>query len=277
MSDFQYSERTALITGASSGIGKRIALDFAARGSDLVLVARRRDKLEDVAQTCRDSGAQVTILVGDLTDVEFAQSVPALALKAADSIDFLVNNAGIPKHKQIYAVTPDDLENTLRLNFMTPAHLILQLLPAMLRQGSGYIINISSVAGRMPPPREAIYAASKYALSGLTEGLSLDLDGSNIHPAVVHVGPIDTEIWDIAAREETPKYSGTRFSPSIVSDAVFECIEKRRFEITVPKRMRLAIAFHRFLPGLVRRASAKWDPVGEEALKKARAQAQSAD
>ena len=91
------------------------------------------------------------------------------ALLRFGRIDVLVNNAGIPKHKQFFDVTPEDVDYTMRVNFMAPAYMTLAALKPMLAQEEGYVVNISSGAGRIPPPRETVYAASKFALTGFTE------------------------------------------------------------------------------------------------------------
>jgi short-subunit dehydrogenase len=268
-----YRGRAAVVTGASSGIGKQLALDFASRGSALVLAARRAALLEEVAAQCRDKGVDVEAMAGDLGERAFAESVVTRALDRFGRIDFLVNNAGIPKHKQFYDVTAEDLEATMRINFMAPAYMTVAALPAMLKQGEGYVINISSGAGKIAPPRETVYAASKFALTGFTEGLWNDLAGSNVHAAVIHVGPIDTEIWDKAAAEAPVRYRGRKYPPSVVSDAVFKCIERRLHEATVPRSLLPIFILKSFLPGVFRRGAASWDPVSRQVVEEARRRA----
>ena len=190
-----YRDRVAIVTGASSGIGRQLALDLAGRGASVVIAARRRELLHEVAEACRARGGSVEALAGDVAERAFVEHMAARAVERFGRIDVVVNNAGISKHKQIYHVTADEVDTVLRVNFLAPALLTLAALPAMLRRGEGWVVNISSLAGKLPPPRETVYAASKFALTGFTEGLWLDLAGSGIHAAVIHVGPIDTEIW----------------------------------------------------------------------------------
>ena len=263
-----YADAVAIVTGASSGIGRQLALDFADRSTRLVLAARRGDRLEQVAEECRQRGVAVEVCVGDLAERTFAESLVKHALERFGRIDILVNNAGLPKHKPFFQVTPEDMDYTLRVNFLSAAYLTLAALPPMLRQGGGYVVNISSVAGRVPPPRETVYAASKFALTGFSEGLALDLEGSNIHPVVIHVGAIDTEIWD--KLESPARFRGVKHPPKIVSKAVFRCIEKRRFEATVPRSMGWVFLFKLLFPGLFRRGAASYDPVSPESLEEAR-------
>ena len=178
------------------------------------------------------------------------------------------------KHKQIYDVTPEDVEYTLRVNLIAPARLIVAALPPMLRQGEGFLVNVSSVAGKIPPPRETVYAASKFGLTGLTEGLWLDLAGSNVHATVVHVGPIDTEIWE---KTDTPTaFRGKKLPPAAVSAAIFRAIERRLPEVWVPGWMRVAWWLRLLAPGLFRAGAARYDPIPPDVLEAARRRARGA-
>jgi short-subunit dehydrogenase len=267
----EFRDRVTIVTGASSGIGRQVALDFAARGAALVIAARRRDRLDEVAAACAARGSAIEAMVGDVGERGFVEAMAARALRRFGRIDVVVNNAGISKHKQIYRVTADEVDHVLRVNFLAAAHLTLAALPAMLRQGEGWVVNVSSLAGKIPPPREAVYAASKFALNGLSEGLWLDLAGSGVHVAVINVGPIDTEIWD--KTDEPTAYRGRKLPPSAVSRAVFRAIEERRHELWVPGVLRLAWLFRIFMPRLYRWGSARFDPIPPEVIAAAREQA----
>jgi len=263
-----YRERTVVVTGASSGIGRQVALDFAARGARLVLSARRGDRLAAVADECRARGGTVEAMTGDVGERAFVESMAARALERFERLDVVVNNAGVSKHKQVYHLTADEVDYVMRVNFLAPAFLTLAALPAMLRQGEGWVVNISSAAGKIAPPREAVYAASKFALNGLTEGLWLDLAGSNVHVAVINVGPIDTEIW--AKTDEPTAYRGRKYPPDVVSRAVFRCIEERRHELWVPWQTKLAWWLRIVAPGLYRYGAGRFDPVPPDVIAAAR-------
>ena len=150
----------------------------------------------------------------------------------------------------------------------------LAVVPHMLAAGGGSIVNISSFAARVTPPRESIYAASKAALDAWSAGLWNDLSGSKIHVALINPGAIDTEIWD--KLEEPTAYRGRKHPPSIVVDAIFEAIEKRRFERVVPKRNPGLIAasfLRRFFPRVLRLGMERMDPVPPEVVEAARQRA----
>jgi short-subunit dehydrogenase len=267
----EHRHRVVIVTGASSGIGRQVALDFARQGASVVLAARRADRLAEVAAACTEAGGAVEPVTGDVAADGFVEDLSARALARFGRIDVVVNNAGIPKHKQIYDVTAEDVEYTLRVNLIAPARLVVAALPAMLRQREGFLVNVSSVAGKLPPPREAVYAASKFGLTGFTEGLWLDLAGSNVHATVVHVGPIDTEIWQ--KTDEPTAYRGAKLPPAAVSRAIFRAIERRLPEVWVPGHLRFAWWFRLLAPGLFRAGAARFDPVPPEVIESARRRA----
>lgn len=264
----------ALVTGASSGIGYETALAFAQRGARVVGVARREDRLRELVSACDGEHARASFIAGDLGDRPFAEQIVAETLARHGRIDVLVNNAAMPKHKQIYDLAPDEAETVMRVNFLSAMRTTLAVIPPMLAQGGGVIVNVSSFAALIAPPRETIYAASKAALNAWSEGLWHDLHGSGVHVAIVNPGAIETEIW--GKLDEPPAFNGRKHSPRIVVDAILECVEKRCYERTVPRRS-LSLASARvmraFAPGLLRRAMAAFDPVPADVLAQARARA----
>jgi short-subunit dehydrogenase len=267
-------ERVCLVTGASSGIGRATALALARRSNTVVGVARRGERLRELADACPD---RLTGLAGDLADRAFAERAVRETVARHGRLDLLVNNAAVPMHKLVYHLVPEDAEAVLRTNFLACVWTTLAALPAMLRGGGGAIVNVSSVAAQVVPPREALYAASKAALEAWSEGLALDLAGSGIHVAVVRPGPIDTEIWD--KRQESSGYAGRRWPAEDVAAAVIEVVERERSECTVPRRnagLAVARALRRLAPGLLRRALGRMDPVPAAALAEARRRAERA-
>ena len=269
-----YRGKVVLVTGASSGIGYVTAKAFARRGATVVAVARRENLLKQLMEECRPAAPESSYLAGDLGEREFAERVVDATAAGKGRLDILVNNAAISKHKQIYHTSAEEAELVMRVNFLSSVWTTFAAIPHMLRQGGGTIVNISSFGGKVAPPREPLYAASKAAMNSFTEGLWNDLAGSNIHVGLVIPGPIDTEIW--LKEDEPPTYDGKKFPPEIVSDAIFEMIEKRRFEVTVPRRnpmLMTARALRLFLPSVLRFGMAKSDPVPQEIVRKARERA----
>lgn len=270
----EYRDRVVVMTGASSGIGYEAAKAFAQRGAIVVAVARREALLQQLIEECRATSPQSWYLAGDLGDRTTAERVIDETVRRHGRLDVLVNNAAISKHKHTYHTSAEEADLVMRVNFMSCVWTTYAAIPAMLRQGGGVIVNVSSFAAKVSPPREGLYAASKAAMNAFSEGLWNDLAGSGIHVAIVNPGPIDTEIWE--KEDEPPAYNGPKYPPRIVVDAIFEVIEKRRYELTIPRRHPMLISariLRLFFPGILRRGMAYTEPVPAEFLAQARQRA----
>ena len=269
-----YRGKVAIVTGASSGIGRVTARAFAARGATVVAVARREALLRELVAECRPQSPASDYLAGDLGERAFAERVVDETVRRHGRVDVLVNNAAISKHKQIYHMTADEAELVMRVNFLSCVWTTLAAVPYMLRQGGGAIVNVSSFAAKVSPPRETMYAASKAAMNAFSEGLWNDLAGSGIHVAVVNPGPIDTEIW--LKEDEPVAYHGRKYPPEIVSDVILDAIEHRRYEVTVPRRNPMLVTarlLRLLFPGLLRFGMARSDPVPADVVEQARERA----
>jgi short-subunit dehydrogenase len=273
---YDHRGTVVIVTGASSGIGRVTARAFAARGAVVVGVARREALLRSLADECRRHTPASGWMAGDLGERGFAERVVDDTVARHGRLDVLVNNAAVSKHKQIYHLSAAEAEDVMRINFLSPMWTTLAAIPPMLRQGGGVIVNVSSFAAKVAPPREAVYAASKAALNAFSEGLWNDLAGSNIHVAVVNPGPIDTEIWE--KEDEPVAYAGPKYPPEIVADAILAAVERRRHEATVP-RWNPALLTARFLrlclPAVLRFGMARADPVPSAIVERARARARA--
>ena len=213
-------------------------------------------------------------LAGDLGRREFAERVVEETVERHGRVDVLVNNAAISKHKQIYHIGVDEAERVMDVNFRSCLWTTFAAIPPMLRAGGGFIVNVSSFAAGVVPPRESVYAASKAAMSAFTEGLWSDLEGSGIHAALVIPGAIDTEIWDKG--DEPMAFDGAKAPAELVTQAIFDVIRKRRREITVPRRkpdLMLARFLRAYFPGLLRFGMRRMDPVPQSVIERARARA----
>ncbi len=266
----------AIVTGASSGIGLATAREFARRGATVLAVARREERLRALIEACRADSPSSGYLAGDLGERDFAERVIDEAAARHGRLDVLVNNHAISKHKHALHTSADEAERVLRVNFLSCVWTSYAALPVLLRQpGGGVIVNVSSFAAQVVPPREGLYAASKAALDAFTAGLWNDLAGSDVHVGLVVPGAIDTEIWQ--KEDEPPGFSGRKHPPEIVVRAILEVIEKRRHEVTAPARdpgLVTARLLRRLAPALLRRGMARMEPVPHALLDAARARAQ---
>jgi short-subunit dehydrogenase len=223
----------ALVTGASSGIGAALARALARRGVTVGLVARRKERLEEVLADCAPTAPRSRMWVADLGDVEGAERVALEAWDTFGHLDVLVNNAGIPKRRHITDLSYDEVEEVMRVNFLSPARMTMALLPRFLERGAGSIVNVSSVAGRLGNPRESAYSASKFALCGWSEALNVDLWDTPIEIRLINPGAIDTEIWELPG-EDAPLYEGEKETAESVADGIVAAIEGDRFEHYLP-------------------------------------------
>lgn len=240
----------------------------------VVGVARREERLRELVEACRAHSPQSSYLAGDLGERAFAERVVEDTAARHGRLDVLVNNAAMPKHKHLFHTSVEEAQRVLEVNFLSCVWTTFAAIPVMLRQGGGTIVNVSSFSAVVAPPREALYAASKAAMNAFTEGLWNDLEGSNIHAALVVPGAIDTEIWE--KQDEPAAFDGKKAPPEVVTEAIFEAIEKRRHEITVPKRKPdlMSARFLRFaIPGLLRFGMRRMDPVTDAVVERARQRA----
>jgi len=229
----QIEGSNVLVTGASSGIGAALARQLAARGATVGLVARRADRLAEVLADCQADSPRSRLWVADLGDLERAGSLALEAWDAFGHLDCLVNNAGVPMRRHTTKLDLATLEWVMRVNFLAPAHMTMTLLPRLIAGGSGMIVNVSSVAGRLGNANEAAYSASKFALCGWSEAIAVDLFDTGIKIRLVNPGPIDTEIWDLPDNDD-PLYSGPKISPDEMAAGIVAAMEGDTFEHYVP-------------------------------------------
>jgi short-subunit dehydrogenase len=225
--------RTVLVTGASSGIGAAVARVLAARGETVALVARRAERLDEVLSDCRPSAPASARWAVDLSDPETAT---ALALQIWDhygGLDVVINNAAAPMRRHATRLTMAEVERTMRINYFSPVAIALAVLPRMLERGSGTIVNVSSLGGRLGIATEAAYSGSKFALAGWSESAAIDLDGTGVRIRLILPGAIDTEIWDQPDNDD-PLYDGPKESPESIAGALADAIDSEKFEHYLP-------------------------------------------
>ena len=230
---FSAAGQRMLITGASSGLGAALARQLAAQGAVVGLIARRHDRLSEVLADCRRPSPDSKMWVADLADTATVGGLARQAWDGLGGVDVLINNAAIPKRRVVTELEPDDVEAVMRVNFFAPMRLTLALLPRMLDRGSGMVVNVSSVGGRLGIIHETAYCASKFALCGWSEALAVDLHGTGVTVKLIEPGPVDTEIWDQPGSEE-PLYQGPKVAADEVAEGIIAALGSDRFEHYVP-------------------------------------------
>jgi short-subunit dehydrogenase len=253
----------ALITGASQGSGRAIAQRFACEGYDLVLAARQADRLDAVAQEVRSLGRQVVALSTDVSDPSQVQTLVEAAIEQFSRVDVLVNNAGICLTGSFQNTTLQDWRSLFDTNLFGYVNTIQALIPHFLDRGSGAIVNLGSFGGKMPIPMMTAYCASKYAVTGLTQTLQLELEPHGISVSLVHPGVINSDFLERAQFRgdvttiETSKARLTETlnanwvsQPEEIAAAVWHAVRDRRSEIVVGPTA-IATEAYRLAPGLV--------------------------
>jgi uncharacterized protein len=206
---------TALVTGASSGIGEQFARQLAARGHDLILVARRRDRLERLAEELPGTSHVVTC---DLSTE--ASSLPAKVGELGAAVDLLVNNAGFGTYGHFVDLDPAREVEEVRVNCEAVVTLTRAFLPAMVERDRGGVIVVASTAGMQPIPYEATYSASKAFALNFTEALSGELRGSGVRVLAVNPGPVPTEWQEIAGHSSVGMVPGEIPAEQVVRESL---------------------------------------------------------
>ena len=232
------SGRRALVTGAGRGIGKAIAIRLAAAGADVAVNDLNPETASLTAGEIRALGRRSAALPGNLRSTETVHAICDGAVDALGGVDILVNNAGIPKRRWAWEHRADEVADVLRINVESPIRLTTALLPA-LRASGGRVVFIGSVAARLAPPSEAVYSASKAAITAYAEGLRVDLGvaGSTIGVHVVQPGVLDTELFE--APDNDPSLSDIEPLPATaIVDAVLAALDSGATETFVPEWFR---------------------------------------
>ena len=225
-----------LVTGASSGIGRLLALRMAAAGARVAMVARREAELEELAEEIRAGGGEAVALVCDVGDREQALATAARAVDTLGSIEILVNNAGFGHHRRFLDWDLEDMERVMRVNFLGSLYFTKALLPAMVERGKGWVVFIASAAGRIAPADETAYAASKHAMVGLAGSLSLEVEDAGVHVLTVCPGAIRTPFFDDEAMARLPAVARRQMAePEDLVDAIMDALARGKRELTFPR------------------------------------------
>lgn len=231
---YSVAGKHVLVTGASTGIGEALAIGFAEAGAVVGICARREPELAAVLERVREHSPDSRMWTVDLDDLDGIAGFAARVSADLGGVDVLVNNAGIPKRRNVLALDAATVESVMRLNYFSPVRLMLAFLPELIER-SGRIVNISSVAARLGPPGEAAYTASKSALTGFSESMQVDLGvaGHDVQIHVVNPGVIDTRLFQLP--DNDPSMTPVEALPtSAMVEPVLTALDEGTFEIYVP-------------------------------------------
>lgn len=248
--------KVVIVTGASSGIGAAIARLFTAEGANVALVARSSDKLQSLAHAL---GPRAMVLETDVTDPLRVREMTRLCAERFGRIDILINNAGIGMYAAIAEMPLEQFQQLVATNWLGPVCAIQAVLPYMRKQGSGQIINISSVAGKITIPWMTVYCGSKFALNALSDGLRMELEPERIQVISVCPGAINTPFITNAFKDAAFKtFDQGGISPERVARAVLRASLRGKREIVVPASNWGFVWLHSLFPRFFDRMMARF-------------------
>ncbi len=255
---YRFAGRTAVLTGAASGIGEQLAYDLARRGSDLVLVDVDEPRLKPVADRIRAAHPALTVetMVADLADRD---AVAAVAAAVPADIGLLINNAGIALGGRFDQVTVEEFETVMNVNFRAPMLLTHALLPALQARPGGHLVNVSSLFGLIAPAGQSAYSASKFALRGLSQVLHSELLENGVGVTTVHPGGIRTRIAQSArvgsgvpATDVEPHRKGfdalLTYPPEKAARQILDAVARRRARVLIATSAKVPDLLARLLP-----------------------------
>ena len=223
--------KIAIVTGASSGIGRATARALAQAGADLVLASRRATELEALAAELRAMGRRAQVVPTDVAQRDQAEALVAQALTAFGRADILIACAGIYLRGRIETLTPEHFERSMAVNYFGTVYPVLAVLPQMRAQHGGHIVLISSMDGKKAVATDAPYAATKFAVAGFGESLRQDLYGTGVDVSIVFPGRVATPL---IANMKIPAISAP-IAPETVAAATVRAIRRRQAEVILPR------------------------------------------
>ncbi|MEV0900118.1 SDR family NAD(P)-dependent oxidoreductase [Actinoplanes sp. NPDC049802] len=259
--EYRFSGRTAVLTGAASGIGEQLAYGLAFRGSHLVLIDVDEQRLAPVADRIRGAhpALQVETIVADLADRAAVEAAAARVLTGHPAIGLLVNNAGIALGGRFDQVSVEQFEKVMNVNFRAPMLLTHALLPALTAAPGGHLVNVSSLFGLIAPPGQTAYSASKFALRGFSESLRAELADNGTGVTTVHPGGIRTRIAEsalVGSRVPEEEVEPNRevfaallsYPPGKAAEQILRAVAKRKARLLIATSAKAPDILARLLP-----------------------------
>ncbi|MER2064120.1 MAG: SDR family oxidoreductase [Alkalibacterium sp.] len=246
-------DKIVWVTGASSGIGEELAYGLAERGAVLILSARRKEELERVKKECvRRFGAKVIVCPLDVSSRKEIDRVVDVLYSKLDKIDVLINNAGYGHTEEFIDYDFSKVEDMFRVNVLGLMYMTQQVAVKMTAQGSGHIINIASIAGKIATPKSAVYSSSKFAVIGFSDALRLELRKYKINVTTINPGPVDTAFFDTFDPEGSylERVAPFVLTPEKVAEKTIAVIGTSKREVNLPKLLEVSSKFYSLFPDI---------------------------
>ncbi|WP_138416822.1 SDR family NAD(P)-dependent oxidoreductase [Aquibacillus sediminis] len=248
--------KNIIITGASGGIGEEIARQIAKNGGNVVLIARSENKLQQL-QTELIQAYAITChyYVVDLTNADAWSEVLQRVVTEINPVHAMINNAGVGIFDLVEESRWQDIERMFQLNVSALIQGVYHLLPSMLEQQFGHIINIGSQAGKIATPKSAVYGATKHAVIGFTNGLRMEVADKGIYVTAVNLGPVATDFFQTADPSGNYQRSVQRYmlDPDYVANSIVRSLFTKKREINLPRWMDIGSRIYQVFPGIMER------------------------
>ena len=244
-------DKVAIVTGASSGIGRATALALAKEGACVALAARRESSLRKLADDIKRMGTKAVVLPTDVTQRGQVESMAQAVLSQWGRVDILISNAGEYIQGPIVDLDPAELQRSLDVNYFGGVYCIKAVLPAMLAQKSGHIVTVTSMDGKIGLPPDAPYVSAKFALTGFCEVLRQEVSDHGIAVTNVLPGRVDT----VMIEHLRFSWVSPKISPESVARSIIDAIRRRKPIVIVPPQAKLLHYINVFAPGLSDRLS----------------------
>ncbi len=262
----KFSGKTIWITGASSGIGRALALMFAGHETVLILSSRRKDELEKVAGECISCGSQAYVFPMDLSNPADVEATAKLVVSKFDKVDMLINNGGISQRSFVLETPVEIDRKVMETDFFSGVILTKAVLPGMVKNGSGHIVVISSITGLFGFPLRSAYAAAKHAMNGFYETLWAELHPSGIDVTIVCPGRVNTNV-SLNAITSSGVAHGIMdhdikkgITPEKCANLILKAIERKRKIVYIAGKELLMVYFKRYIPWLFYKLVTKVKP-----------------
>jgi len=244
-----FKNKVVVITGASSGIGEATALMFAKKHANVVLVARRKEKLLEVEKKISNFSGSSLVCQCDVSNKDQVEQMAKTVLQTYGRVDILVNNAGFVIYGKVSELSTEEIVAQMETNYFGMIYCTKAFLPQMLEQHSGHFVNVASIGASFSAPGVASYCATKYAMLGFSEGLKHELYDTGVDLTVVSPIMVRTPLFDHPSFENFSKFStGISLSSETVAKAIIKASNSSRLEIVVPSVARAGIWFKQTFP-----------------------------
>ena len=249
------NQQVVALVGASSGIGRNAALQFASRGAKVVVAARSQPGLESLVEEIRGLGGEATAVVADVTVFDQVKAIADKAVEVYGRLDTWVHNAAVELYAAFEVTTPEEFKRIVDVNLMGQVHGAMAALPYLKGEGRGALIHVSSIEARRSLPLQSAYAAAKHGIDGFLEALRVELMHEKLSISVTNVMPasINTPLFNKARTKLGVKPVGVPplYQPSLVAKAIVEAAENPKRDVVVGDAGKVILFAQRISPGLV--------------------------